>query len=46
VYVLSSPFSSGPSYVHVEYHVFNKSGRTLDGGTTEMDQYATELFER
>jgi hypothetical protein len=28
------------------YHVFKKSGRILDRGTTEMDQYAIELFER
>jgi hypothetical protein len=29
-----------------KYHVFKKSGRILDRGTTEMDQYAIELFER
>jgi hypothetical protein len=30
----------------VTYHVFKKSGRILDRGTTEMDPYAIELFER
>ena len=29
---------------HTLYHVFKKSGRILDRGTTEMDQYMRSNF--